>query len=676
MKTTYNWLAEYLPDLATMPVEDLAHSLTMAGLAVESVTRVGEDFVLDLEITSNRGDLQGMAGIAREVRALTGFALKLPETDYEVTGRPIAEQASVAVPAPKLCPRYTARLITDVKVGPSPSWLASRLETLGFRSVNNVVDITNLVMLETGQPLHAFDLARLAEGKIIVRRAVVKETITLIDGTIQELTRQDLVIADAQVPVAIAGVMGGLASEVTTSTSVILLESARFSPPHIRRTSRRLGVGSESSYRFERGIDPEGVDWASRRATRLISELTGGKPAPGVIDVNFERLRSKKIRLRAKRIETLLGVKVALPDAIRMLEALDFSTVSQTRRSATFLVPSFRPDVSREIDLIEEVARVFGYDKIPTSTSIGLNLAAESKTDVVEKKLRSLLLGAGLSEVVTYSLVDERSAGLVSCWSDSPALALSNPTSEDNKFLRKSQIPNLLKVAKTNQYRGAESINVFEMGSAYLPRPGAKQPEERKLLTLLSDRPDGFYYLKGVLEELLSSIGLESLLQFAPGAQLFLLPHSSARMELNGEVLGWLGCISSNISEELDLALPPAVAELDLGLLLDKAHLYPSYSPLPRYPSSSRDIALVLEEKVLYRDVLSRIQGLGIGELEKVKCFDVYRGEQVPAGKKSLAFRLTFRSRERTLTSSEVAEFAERIVKQLENELGAQLRRL
>lgn len=672
MKTTYNWLREYCP--TDLPIDELARMLTMAGLAVESVEQVDSDYVLDLEITSNRGDLQGVIGIARELSALTGKPLKIPEVQYQPDGKSVEEWASVEVRAPELCPRYTARIITDVEIRPSPDWLANRLQAVGLHPVNNVVDISNFVMLESGQPLHAFDYARLSQGKIIVRRAEPGEPITLIDGSIRELSREDLVIADAHKPVAIAGIMGGLDSEVGGRTSVILLESARFSPADVRRTSRRLGVSSDSCYRFERGVDPLGMDWASRRAVRMMAELAGGQPAPGVIDVNFEKREPRKVTLRLERLQTLLGVKIELTDALRLLEALGFAVAEKRSRAATFVVPSFRADVNREADLVEEVARIYGYDHIPTSTHLGLNLPEENRADLVEGRVRSLLLASGFSEVITFSLVDEKSAGLVSCWSGAPAIALANPISEDNKFLRKSLLPSLLKVLKTNQDRGISDLSVFEIGKGYLARAGARQPEERRLLGLLSEGADAFRRVKGTVEELLTGLGLEELSDFQPGDQPFLAPDSQAVVEVEDEPLGWLGLASREICAQIELRSSPVVAEFNLELLLEKAKLERSYQPIPRYPGSARDIALVVDEKVLYRDIVKLIEGLQIPELEKVEFFDVYRGEQIPPGKKSLAFRLTFRSPTGTLIGKQVDEFHQSIVSLLENRLGARLR--
>jgi len=681
MKTTCNWLREYCAfDLAP---EELARRLSMAGLLIEEIEPVGDDALIVAEVTTNRPDWLGTIGIAREVAALTGGRLRLPPTDFACSDEKVGEVTSVEVLDPDLCPRYTARVIRNVKVGPSPDWLRQRLEAIGLRAINNVVDVTNYVLFECGQPLHAFDFDRLRGGKIVVRRARKGESLVSIDETACKLDSSMLVIADAERPVAIAGVMGGLSTEVSATTTNVLLESAHFETTQVRRTSRALALPSESSYRFERGVDPVQVEWASRRAARLIQETGGGTICDGVLDVWNAPYRPRTVSLRIPRMNQVLGTAIETDEARAILERLGFAPMAKTEPGEVIVsVPPFRAgDVQREIDLIEEVIRIRGYDKIPENATLPITVGPVSKFEQVSRITRLALVGLGFNEAVTNSFCDESTAHLVSPWTASEPLVVQNTVRRDENRLRVSLLPGLLAVKRTNLAHGVRRSPFFEISRVFLPKPsrasGEKParddalPEEQHTLAILAD--DDLLALKGVLEQVFETTGIAGEAVFGPAENGFFADGACGKIMLDGKTLGLLGEVSPLVAEKYDLPRQPCMAELDFDLLVKAAKLERTYSRPAAYPAAVRDLAAVVHESTPWARIEQCIRDLNIPILDRIEFFDLFRGTQVPKGKKSIAFSLTFRAPDRTLTSDEVEQARQACIKAL-TAIGAELR--
>jgi len=679
MKVSYDWLREHCE--FEMQPHELANSLSGVGLCVDTYEPIGEDWMLDVEVTPNRPDCLSHMGIAREIAALTGGRLKPLEIAVrEAEDLAFDDISSVKVRCRDLCPHYTARLIKGLQVGPSPEWLQKRLITCGLHTINNVVDVTNYVLLETGQPLHAFDLARLEGRKIVVRRARKRERMVTIDGAEHELDSETCVIADASRAVAVAGVMGGTESEIGESTTDVLLESARFDPRNIRLTSRRLGLPSDSSYRFERGVDPEGVECASRLACKLIMELAGGRLARGMGNVRADKWRPHTVTLRYSRLSLVLGIEVPQAEVRRIFEGLELQTRKETRSRITVLIPSWRSDLTREIDLIEEVARIHGYDKISEATGIPVVMSPLSQRQRCERALRRLLSGQGFTEVMTYSQVANTPVQRAQPWHNGELIALRNPVTSDKTHLRVTNMANLLAVKGFNAAHGAGEVDLFELGKVYLPRPDSSDglPKEQICLCLLTDREDGFSLLKGVLENVLEALHVEgevdeafdaSTKQVGPFAE-----GESMVFGLGGKLLGCVGLVREDVAGEFDLPNRPALMEVDFDLLVGASRHAPPAQPVPRHPSVRRDIAVVLDESVRWADLRRCVLESGPQHLDSLEFFDVYRGPQIPAGKKSIAFSVILRSPERTLTSEEADAAHDHIVAALRERLGAELR--
>ncbi len=677
MKISYNWLKEYCP--VDLPAHELASRLSQSGLCVETYEPVGDDHMLDVEVTSNRPDCLSHIGIAREVAAFT--ATRISQPDIHTPTDPntdFTDHASVTVDCPQLCPHYTARLIRDVTVGPSPQWLQKRLEICGIRPVNNIVDITNFVLLESGQPLHAFDLAHIEDNRVIVRRAKDGETITTIDGQEHELTADMCVIADASSPIALGGIMGGLESEIGGETTDLLLESARFNPPNVRRTSRTLGLSSESSYRFERGVDPENVNRASRRAAGLILDIAGGRLVTGMADIRSDETRSPQVSMRLDRMEDLLGLEIELDEVRNIFEGLELSILEITSETVTVDIPSWRSDLSREIDLIEEVARVHGYDKISEDTHIPVRLSSLPDREKHERTLRNTLTGQGFNEVITYSLVTEEQAHRPQPWTSTAPIELRNPVSADKTHLRRSNLPNLLDAKQFNAAHDVPAVDLFELGKVYLARGEddgeTPLPDEKRCLSLLTDREDGFFVLKGILKNILDAVNARMKISEEPVDISILKPGRSLLLKTDSELVGYVGVASDEIADEFDLNSAPALMELDFDLLVEKAHLQPRIEDVPKFPAVDRDIAVIVGENVQWADLRRCIHDSAPDEMVSLQFFDVYRGEPIASGKKSVAFSVRFRSPQRTLTRDEADAARDSIVKALRDQFDAQLR--
>jgi phenylalanyl-tRNA synthetase beta chain len=628
-----------------------------------------------------------LIGIAREVAALTGERARLPEVNLVADGRPIEEMVSVEIEAPDLCPRYSASLITGLTVAPSPSWLQRRLRAAGMRPINNIVDVTNYVMLEWNQPLHAFDYEKIRGKRIIVRRAGGDKIFTTLDGEKRELLSDMLMIADEEGPVGVAGVMGGLASEVTETTRQVLLESANFDRVSIRRTSQALKVRTEASIRFDKGLDPESTIPALKRASELIRQLAGGQVAQGFADVYPRPGERKDIPLPMRELERLLGVSVPLEEVVRILESLEFEVEVLSEERLRVTVPSYRGDVSLSADLVEEVARIKGYEEIPTTLLSGELPPQRINWPLYwERRAREVLAACGLSEVITYTLVNRKELEAFPLWGPETkpaALTIANPIVLDQNLLRTTLLSSLLKVLASNQ-RYHSQIRIFEIGRVYLPQEG-NLPRERNTLALAmvgggekslwgEGEVIGFYDLKGVIESLLRAMGIEEY-EFAPAFHPSFSPHKVVHLLIGEEqrLVGILG--ESKAGEAFDLGERPIyLAEVDFEALCSQAKSARLYEPLPRYPAIAQDIALVVDEEMPAGKVCQLIMEAGGPLLTEARLFDLYRGAPIPPGKKSLAYSLTYRAPDRTLTAEEVMRVQERIIRHLYEAIGARQR--
>jgi phenylalanyl-tRNA synthetase beta chain len=668
----------------------------------EYLGRTGSDVVFDLEITPNRPDWNSVIGIAREIAALTGHVLKLPSTPLVAGNGKASDLVAVRVDDAELCPRYTARVVRGVKVGPSPEWLRSTLEKVGIRSISNVVDVTNFVMLEAGQPLHAFDyhlIAKGADGKptIVVRRAAAGEKFTTLDGKVHELSTENLLIADEQKGIALAGVMGGQNTEINEQTVDVLIESAYFQPANVRRTSKTLGLRTESSYRFERGCDPNwGVEFASQRACQLILETAGGQLAEGVVDVYPKPVEPKAISLRHDKVSQLLGISLGEEQVAGYLGALGLKQVASPAGSAstTFVAPTYRVDLKQEVDLIEEVARLYGVDKIPSTPprgAIGAH-AFDSVYDAIAE-VRRLLTGLGLNEAQGQTLIAGDKARLTV----NEPVRLANPLSSDMDVLRPSLLPGLLDSLRHNVSRKTDNVALFEIGRVFVTgtpgqakgRPqdaGGTLEERRVAIAITGERHSLFwsggerdarfdaYDLKGMVEEFLEQFGLRGV-TYSRRAEPTALLIESATISLGGKLmLGEMGQVSPLLAKRYDLRDPVFVAEMSLDQLLARRNPAKSFKALPQFPSSRRDIAMLVPEATTHDAVLSAVRQAKPANLESVDLFDVFRGKNVPAGQKSVAYAFTYRSPEKTLTDVEVNAAHEKVVEQLKRTLQATLR--
>lgn len=658
MLISWNWLRQYI-DLDVTP-EELTGRLMMAGLNLESIDKAGSDLAIDLEVTSNRPDCLGHIGIAREAAVLLDRELKLPAAKpVESTGK-VSELTRVTIQCPDLCPRYTARVIRGIKVKSSPAWLADRLRTIGQPVINNVVDITNYVLMECGQPLHAFDFNKLVGREIIVRRAKAGEAIAAIDHKTYVLDDSMCVIADAQRAVALGGVMGGADTEVSPGTTELLIESAVFAPLSIRTTSRKLKLKSDSSYRFERGVDPEGIDWASRRCCELILELCGGQLAEGLIDVGSPPPQPSPIVLRLSQIPRVLGIEIPRESVRRILSALGCRETAADAGSITTVPPSWRRDLYREVDLIEEAARIHGYEAIPEDVGVPMTASHKTDQDRVLSKVRSVMTAAGFDEALTTSVVPEKWSAAFSPWTDKPPLVAAPPMLKGADQLRRSLVPSLLDARRHNESVGNEVAELFEIAKVYLPRDGSL-PHEQWTLAAVSGQ--GFLRLKGVAEALLAGLHSTATVAVADVRQELLDPAASAELRVGGKRLGFLGDVSKPALKQFGLKRASAVLELDLGVLLELAVLVPKYAAISDQPAISRDLNLIVDEPLRFSELEATVRAASGEHLERVQYLDTYRDEQKDgAGKKRLLFSLTLRAADRTLTSEEADAAAARVV--------------
>jgi phenylalanyl-tRNA synthetase beta chain len=647
------------------------------------------DVVFDLEVTPNRPDLNSVIGIAREIAALTSNPLRIPEVNLAESGADVSTAVDVRIADPELCPRYTARVVKGVKIGPSPDWLRQSLEAVGIRSISNVVDVTNFVMLEVGQPLHAFDyhlIAKNTNGKptIVVRRAVDGETFTTLDDTEHELSADNLLIADEQKGIALAGVMGGLNTEINDQTVDVLIESAYFNPTNIRRTSKELNLRTDSSYRFERGADPEICDWASQRAAQLIVETAGGELMGGIVDVYPSPGSPREIRLRFDRTDALLGVAIPQAEQTRLLETLELSIVEPSiEDAATFRIPTWRVDLKREADLIEEVARLYGVDRIPATPprgAIGTNEFDKVYDDLGD--VRRLLTGLGLSEAQGQTLISKVDAERTCDPGD--IVPLANPLSSDMDVLRPSLLPGLLTMLQHNAHHQQRDVALFEIGRIFRRKNGEPSEHRRLAIAMTGNRGQPFWQddsklvdahdLKGMVDQLLDRIGLRGLFFVRRDAATPLFVDS-AEVKLGGKLpLGELGQLQPSLARDLDLKHPVFLAEFDLDQVLGRRPPQAGFKPLPAHPAIQRDIAMIVSEHINHEQVVQTVKKVRPDFLESVELFDVFRGRNIPEGRKSVAYTLTYRHAERTLKDKEANASHEKVVSALRDQLSAEIR--
>lgn len=670
MIVSWNWLSQYVR--LDVPVEVLTARLAMGGLNHEATGEAGGDLAIDLEITSNRPDCLSHIGVAREVSVLFDTPLRLPDPRPAEAGAVVATRASVHVEAPDLCPRFTARVVAGVRVGESPWWLRRRLETLGVRPISNVVDVTNYVLFECGQPLHAYDLDRLAGRQLVVRRGRPGESLTAINGKPYELTPEMLLIADARRPVGLAGVMGGLDTEISPATADVLIESAQFDALSVRRTVRALGLPSEASRRFERPMDPERTEWASRRCAELILDLAGGTLHPGVIDVGGPAPGRPEIPLRLDQIPRVLGIEIDRAAVIRILRALGLEPGTEVAGTLSFRPPSWRSDLQREIDLIEEVARIHGYEHIPEDRPVPLMRSTRGPRERAETEVRAVLVAQGFDEAVTFSLVSDDLVLPLQLGPAEPPIRVEHSSRKKETVLRPSLVPTLLAARAYNEAHGSADARLFEIAPVYLPRPGRSLPDEPTRLGLVGGLD--FLGLKGVVEALLARFHVVQELHTRPAALPPFVPGRAAELLLGEAHLGFLGEVDPARFASLDLRGACAAAELEFDILQERAVLVPRYHSLAKFPDVARDLSLVVPRSLPWAELAAIARRAAGPALETVTYFDTFRGGNIPDDWQSLHFGLKFRHPDRTLTGEEVEAAVQAIVEACRSRLGAILR--
>lgn len=655
------------------------------------------DTVIDLEITPNRPDCLSMVGFAREVGAMYGLDWREPAAQLEEADEPIEGQVSVTIDDAERCPRYTARLIKGVKVGPSPDWLVERLTAIGQRSINNIVDVTNYVLFELGQPLHTFDFDTLdledGAAHIIVRAAQDGEKLVTLDETERELTNDMTVIATPKRAVALAGVMGGLDSEVTDATVNVLLETAAFSPAHTSRTSRNLGLISESSLRYERRVDDMNVDERADYAAALIAEVSGGTVCSGIVDEWPAGTPEERVlAFRIERFQKMMGEAIPVDFIVECLKRLGCAVADKGEGVLRVVAPTFRPDLEREIDLYEEVLRLYGMDRIPSTLPAGRGrLGVRTPQQLVDAKLHATLSACGMNETMTYSFAaaDDVEKLRMNEEGLGEAAELINPMNAEQSCMRRTIVPGLLRSVAYNQSRGVSNIQLYEIGTVFSSREGAAQPKERRRLAGVlagsmgpvawNNAPAAFDFFdgKGVLESIARELALPKVRFKALSAEEapHLQPGRAAQMLSGGDVVGWVGEIHPLAADAFEAAAPVVAFELDMAVLERAARPARDYVDVPQFPAVARDAAFVVDESVTNEKLMQCMTSAGGKLLEGVQLFDVYRDEErIGAGKKSMAYSLTYRAADRTLTSEEVDKAHDRLVKKVSNATGAEQR--
>ena len=696
MKIQHDWLKTYIDH--GLSVQKLSDLLTMGGLEIEGRESVDlgggrTTEVIELNVTPNRGYCLSHIGVAREVGAMIHKACTLPAPDKQLAkamgATPVKKKITVVNEEPELCPRYTAMVIENVKPGPSPKWLADRLKAVGLRPINNIVDITNFVMMEYGQPLHAFDGALLAGSKIVIRRARKGEPFTALDGTELKLGTDALVIADAEKPVALAGIMGGTHSQVDESTRTVVLESAAFDPVVVRKASKKYGLRSDSSYRFERGVDREAVATAASRAALLIQELAGGDICKGRIDLPKKSKKVIRFDFRISRTNQVLGTNLGARKILKFLKGLGVTIVKEKKAGECYQVeaPSSRPMLTREIDLIEEVARLDGYGEVEVSHPVAsVSPVRFSKIQTAIRQSKEVLRTLGYSEAVNYSFIEKGLAQyFLNTWGDnmSTLIQLDNPISSDMDTMRPSLLPGLIKSAARNLNRGQKSVQLFEQGHIFFNKKGKGSHEIACLAALATgpvpnsvwkdnSKPFDFYDLKGALETLANHFQVE--LEYRPANRVFLDSGQSAKALVGGRCVAYLGQLDPALAQRWGLNLETFVFEMNLEELVAVIPDRTRFQPIPKFPETYRDISILVDQNVSAQEVSDLIRQVSGPLIQRVELYDHFEGKRLPEGKKSLTFALSFQSSEKTLTDEEVNPIFEKIVDSLSEQLGAALR--
>jgi phenylalanyl-tRNA synthetase beta chain len=647
-----------------------------------------EDCMLDVAITPNRIDCASVVGIAREIGALTDTPIVMPEIHLEQGDAPIEDLASVTVLDAHGCPRYAAGLVDQVKIGPSPFWMRYRLHVSGIRAINNVVDVTNYVLLELGQPLHAFDYHRLAGGTIVVQKAKNGQTFTTLDGQERDLDYQTLMICDGERAVALAGIMGGLNSEITQSSAVVLVESAYFDPITIRRSSKRLGLSTEASYRFERGIDIGGVDRALKRSLMLIAEVAGGKLARGIIDCYPEPWSAPRITVRVSRTNEILGTEIGREEIAHHLSSLGMAVRENDSNRMEVKPPSFRVDLTREADLIEEIARLVGYDTIPVTLPAIRSGQEDTAVISLRDRIKALLVGAGFLELVTYSFISPKSVEMLGADEHSVLYSfvkLLNPLSIDQSVMRTSLMPGLLSSARLNAMRGQYNLRIFEWGKIFLQGDEELPHEKEFLAALLSGKVSShqwyqaprevdFFDIKGTAEHILEGLGIEepSFVRNEPKEGID--PHEYAKILCSGSEVGTIGRASKDAMAGYELEGKTYLLELDIEALLPHVSWVRGFTPIAKYPSVRRDISIVVQRSTETATLIGIVKEMGKDLVESVAIFDVYEGKGIDSKEKAIAFRIHYRSKDKTLTDDEVNKVHEEVITEIRRRTGGRLR--
>jgi phenylalanyl-tRNA synthetase beta chain len=684
MAVSLNWLKKYV-DIDWTP-QELAHQLTMAGIAIEGVEQQGDDYIMELDLTPNRGDCLGLINLAREVSALNGNPVKIPEPMFRENQENIKDYIKIEIEAPDLCLRYTARVVKNVKIQPSPQWLQTYLINSGIRPISNIVDVTNFVMLETNQPLHAFDYNLLGkEKRILVRKADYCENFTTLDGVERELDLDSLVITDGVRPIALAGIMGGLNTEINDDTKDVLIESANFLNTNIRKTSKKQGLRSDSSIRFEKGVDPEGAIYALNRAAQLMQQLGGGEVVKGIVDVYPGRKEPLIIKLRPERVNYLLGTDLSAADIKRYLDALQFNS-KEKKGIFEVQAPTYRPDITMEVDLIEEIARLYGYNNVPDTMPTGVSIGGLTDYQRFRDNLKDIMAG-NFNEVINYSFIGPQAYDLIGLPEESKyrkIIKIANPLSEDQSVMRTLLLPGLLKNVSTNLARRNHNLAFFEIGKVFHPADGNKLPEEvLKLGAIVCGKLElnwtknevamDFYYLKGLVELLFKEVGISDYV-FTPCQLPSYHPGRTARITCDNKEIGVMGEIHPAVLENYDINDRACALEFDIKTMYELSGRKVMTEQIARYPAVERDIAVLLTNETPAAQAVSVIKNSSPELLQKVVVFDIYSGEQVPEGFKSMAFRLTFQSLERTLTEKDISGSIETILTNLQERIGARLR--
>ena len=702
MKFSTGWLNEYLKK--PLKPQEMADLLTMRAFEVETCEKFGDDFVLDVKVLPDRAhDCMSHIGIAKELAAISGVGFIGPKAKISEDKKIKAKDfISVEVPSGDLCPRYSMRVLSEVKVAPSPKWMQERLSACGLRPISNIVDITNYVMLETGQPLHAFDLdkiesaisnnqfsiskqipnSKLQTKKIIVRRANDGEEITTIEGKKYKLNQNNLVIADEKKPIGIAGIKGGEGPEIDENTKVVAIESANFGPTNIRRTSKAFNLRTDASIRFENGLDPNLTEIALERSASLMAEFAGGRVASGLIDVYSNKVKPRKIFADVGWIQGLLGLSVEPQEMVNILKRLDVQTKIVNKNKKIFIEatpPTNRLDLQAQEDIAEEIARIMGYDKIPATVPSGILIPAVKEDNLIyEDKIKDILVGAGWSEAQNYSFISDAD---IKAFEINNQVEIKNPFSQDQKYLRPTLIVNLLKNVKEN-LKYFDSVRLFEIGHVFAMVGGKPAELYNKIAAVVSNKnikkqSEGVFELKGLAHVLFEKLGIDDIwfddaISEGSAWLKFVHPLRRAQIKSGRDQIGWVGEIKPKILSALEINEPVSVFELDFPALEELASEEREYVPPSKYPAIIRDLAIVVEETTKIETVLNVIETAGGPLLQDTDLFDIYDG--LPGGKKSLAFRLVYQSEERNLTDKEINHLQEKIIKAIE-EKGWEVRK-